>query len=293
VRHGTRRSYFGFFDCADDVEAAQLLLGAAEEWGRTHGATEIAGNFNLTAMQQLGIVTAGFESAPYSDMVYNPPWIPRLLEAAGYTPFFPMSTHELHLNGFDPVRLRGPRQQALLARSDLRWQPLTRRHLHRDLSDARQLLNASFDPNPMFVPVSEEEFRFQAADLMWIVDERLACVVRDRANPIGVVVCIPDVNPFLRTVRSRLGPLSLFHFLRHRWAVRRAVILYWAVRPDRQSEGYTGAMLWHVLSALRAAGYHSVGLTWIADVNGPSLRQVEKLGARRLHRLHLFGKQLA
>ena len=35
------------------------------------------------------------------------------------------------------------------------------------------------------------------------------------------------------------------------------------------------------------------GGTWIADINGPSLRQAEKAGAKPLHKLHLFAKSLA
>ena len=33
-RHGWRRAQFGFFDCADDPEAAALLLGAAQDFAR-------------------------------------------------------------------------------------------------------------------------------------------------------------------------------------------------------------------------------------------------------------------
>ena len=290
--HGLQRSCFGFFDCVDDFEVAQSLLGAVEEWGPRRGALEIAGNFNLTAMQQLGVVTDGFDGTPFSDMEYNPPWIPAQLERAGYQRFFPMTTFHLPLDGFDASCLLGHRQRELLQRSELTWTPITRRYLQRDLGDARELLNASFAQNPMFVPVTEEEFAFQAKDLTWIVDERLARVVREGNAPIGVVLCIPDLNPFLRDTGSRFGPLTPVQFLRHRWAPRRAVILYWAVRPGQQNRGFTGALLYHTLTALQQAGYREVGFTWIADVNGPSLRQVEKSGARRLHRLHLFRKVL-
>lgn len=51
-------------------------------------------------------------------------------------------------------------------------------------------------------------------------------------------------------------------------------------------------MLHRVTTALKAAGYATLGITWIADVNGASLRQMERLGARRLHRLHLFTKRV-
>src|SRR5262245_33775422 len=80
-RHRMRLSFFGYFDCADDPEAARLLLGAAEAFGRAQGCDEIAGNFNLTAMQQCGVVTDGFENRPYTDQIYNPPHVPKLLES--------------------------------------------------------------------------------------------------------------------------------------------------------------------------------------------------------------------
>src|SRR5580765_5163251 len=87
-RHGWNRSCFGYFDCADDPEAAKLLLDAAEGWGRARGHDEIWGNFNLTAMAPAGVITEGFQEPPYSDQIWNPPHIPRLLEQCGYVPEF-------------------------------------------------------------------------------------------------------------------------------------------------------------------------------------------------------------
>src|SRR5215831_15250556 len=83
--HGWNRSSFGYFDCIDDPEVAARLLDAAERWGRERGHDAIWGNFNLTAMAPAGVVTEGFDEPPYSDQLWNPPHIPRLLEGAGYT----------------------------------------------------------------------------------------------------------------------------------------------------------------------------------------------------------------
>ena len=74
---------------------------------------------------------------------------------------------------------------------------------------------------------------------------------------------------------------------------RRAVIIFYSVSPSHQNRGLNGAMLHKVTVALKAAGYESLAITWIADVNGASLRQMEKLGARTLRRLHLYRKSLA
>lgn len=292
-RHGTQRSGFGFFDCADDAEAARLLLDRAQAFGREQGATEIAGSFNLTAMQQMGVMTEGFENAPFTDQVYGPPHVPRLLAEHGFEPFFPMSTFEVDLARLDPAALLRDRERALLADPGLTWETLRRRSFAVQARGVRQVLNEAFDPNPFFVPLTEEEFHFQTGEMMWIVDERISCLVREGERTVGTVVCIPDLNPFLRATGSRLGPLTPWHFLRSRWRRKRAVIIFYAVSPSHQGRGLNGAMLHRVTSALKAAGYERLGITWIADVNLASLRQVERLGARRLHRLHLFRKAIA
>jgi hypothetical protein len=291
ARHGTRRAQFGFFDCGDDPEVAGALLGAAEDWAQAGGCAEIAGNFNLTAMQMTGVLTGGFDARPYTDMMWTPPHLPGLLAAHGYAPHFPMMTCEIALAGFHPVRLLGPKQRAILADPDFTWQPITRRSFAERMEDARRVLNSGFDGNPMFVPLTREEFDFQAGEMSWIMDWRLPVIVHHGGRPVGTLICIPDMNPFVRATRARIGLATPWHYLKHRLRRRRAVIVLYSVDPHFQNRGLNGAMLYRVAVALKAAGYESVGGTWIADVNGASLRQAEKIGAEPLHRLHLYQKR--
>ena len=109
--HGWQRGYFGYFDCADDPEAASALLEAAEGWVRARGLTQIMGNFNLTAMQQVGVMTEGFDQPPYTDQVWSPPHIARLLAENGYAPEFGMTTFAVDL-ATAPLPDIGPKQQA-------------------------------------------------------------------------------------------------------------------------------------------------------------------------------------
>jgi hypothetical protein len=288
-RHGTRRAQFGFFDCADDGEAAAALLGAAQGLARDHDCEELAGNFNLTAMQQAGVVTAGFECRAYTDMIVNPPHIPRLLEANGFERFFPMTTFELDLAEATPPRP----DFAMLERQGYSFAPIRKRDFAERMEEARIVLNDGFADNPMFVPLTEEEFRFQAGEMTAILDPRLSSVLHKDGRPVGVVVCIPDLNGFLRATRSRIGLMTPLHFLHFRLRRRRAVIIFYSVVRDCHSRGLNSAMLARVIAALRDGGYSSLGITWIADRNAASLRQVEKIGGKPLHRLHLFRKAVA
>jgi RimJ/RimL family protein N-acetyltransferase len=292
-RHGLSRAFFGYFDVADDHEAADALLGAAQDFAKLQNCAELAGNFNLTAMQQCGVMTAGFAEQPYTDMVYSPPHINAHLERTGFEPFFPMTTWEIDLGTCDPEIVLTDKAREALISPDYTWMPIDRRGFNARLDDARIVLNDGFDPNPMFVPLSKDEYEFHAKEMILILDPRIAACVHADGKPVGVIVCIPDLNPFMKAVKGEYGLSAPFEFIKQRLNRKRAVIIYYSTAKSHQGKGLNSAMLYRVISRLKRAGYDSLGITWIADVNGASLRQMEKIGARKLHRLHLFRKAIA
>lgn len=288
ARHRTQRAQFGFFDCADDAEAAKTLLDAASEFARQSQQAELVGNFNLTSMQQAGVMTGGSGNRGFTDMVVNPPHIPSLLEANGFVPFFPMTTYEIDLTS--APRLGAP---DLSEADGFRFAPIEKRVFPERMEEARIVLNDGFDQNPMFVPLTAEEFAFQAGEMTSILDPRLSSVLMHQDRPIGTVICIPDLNGFLTATRSRIGIMTPFHYLRFRLSRRRAVIIFYSVVRDWHGRGIMPAMLNRTIHALKDAGYEKLGVTWIADENAASLRQMQRLKAQPLHRLHLFRKALA
>lgn len=293
VLHGSKQACFGFFDCADDLEAAAVLLSAAEAWARSKGMARLTGNFNLTAMQQAGVVTHGFEHAPFTDQIWNPPHVPDLLEQLGYRRHFPMTTFERQfVQGSAPQALSDGTRQALIEEG-FSFAPITRKTIDDRLEDARSILNRSFADNPMFVPVTAKEFMFQAKDMKWIMDPRISKVVHYEGKPAGAVIAIPDLNPLLKSVQSRFGLSAPYHYLRYRAGRTRAVVIFQGVMPEFQRRSVNPLMLSEMTKDMIVAGYKTVGGTWIADENVASLRQAEKSGAKPLHRLHLFTKYLA
>lgn len=286
ARFGWSRAQFGFFDCADDPQAGRMLLDAAEGFAREQGMAELVGNFNLTAMQQCGVVTGGFDETAYSDMMVGPPWLPHLLAANGFATFFPMTTFEIDL------------ARAVPAASDLdprrySFAPIRKATFPERMEEARLLLNDGFNENPMFVPLTQAEFEFQAGELSTILDPRLSSVLNRDGQPVGVVIAIPDLNGFLKATRSRIGFATPWHYLRYRMRRKRAVIIFYSVARAAQGQGIMSAMVAETLQRARLAGYQTVGVTWIADQNPASLRQVEKMSGRRLQKLHLFRKDIA
>jgi GNAT superfamily N-acetyltransferase len=291
-RHGLRRGCFGFFDCCDRLDVAALLLEAAESLAREHGCNELLGNVNLTAMQQMGVMTEGFARLPYIDQVYSPPWLPGLLERCGYRPEFGMTTFELRLAEARTDALHQAAEAATVRQRNVRLLPVRWWQFRQQMRDTCDILNAGFAQNPLFVPLTHAEFWFQAGEMLWIMDRHISLIAEVDGQPAAVVVCIPDLNPLLRATGSRLHWTTPWHYLRHRLRRDRAVVIFYSVVPSAQGQGLNSLLLHELLQRLKQRGYRSLGVTWIGDSNHASLRQMHKIGAEPLHRLHLFRKPL-
>ena len=290
--HNKKIGYFGFFDCEDDFEVASKLLLSAEQWCLSKGMTEIQGNFNLTAMQQVGVMTEGFDNPVYTDQVYSPPHISEFLKKFGYESFFPMTTFELDLTKFDPNQLLTDKVQNLLSNSDFQARNIKKKGFLKQIEEVRLVLNDGFQENPMFVPLTSEEFLFQAKDMMWIIDEDLSYTMYKNDKAVGTVVCIPNLNPFLKDTDSKIKLSTPYHYLKHKKQNKSAVIIFYSVNREFHGLGINPALLYKMTVSLKNKGYAKLGFTWIADVNKASLKQVEKLGGRQLHKLKLFKKEL-
>jgi hypothetical protein len=287
-----KKSYFGYFDVENNVETARALLSKAEEFGRRHSCTEVVGNFNLTAMQKAGVLTEFYIHEQYTDQIVNPLYLPELLKSCGYAAFFPMQTFEMDLPSFNVEQLLGPKQKELLKSTEYTFEHLNKKNVDECLETMRLCLNDGMASNPWYVPMNKEEIDFQAKDLMLVIDEKISIFARHKGKPIGAYIAIPNLNPFLRNIRSRYGLTTPYYFLKHNLTCDSVISIIYSVFREYHDIGVNGVMLYLALKNMKERGYKKMGGTWIADDNKVSLRQVEKLGGRPMHRLHLFKKDL-
>ena len=118
------------------------------------------------------------------------------------------------------------------------------------MNDALRILNEGFAENPMFVPLTRDEFMFQAQEMMWIVDDRIAMLAYEHGEPAGIIICIPDLNQFIRATGSRLKPSTPLHYVRHIRNRRRALLVFAGVRPEFQRRGLSGALISRPIAAI-------------------------------------------
>jgi GNAT superfamily N-acetyltransferase len=289
VRHGERAAFFGYFEALDDQQTATALVDAAAAFGAERGCTVLRGPFNMTAMQEMGILADGFDAAPAVDETYTAPYYPALLAGAGLRPTFPVTTFRVDdLSAVDPERLLGQRHRDLLASGRVRVRKADMRHFATEIETLRELLNDSFYENPYFVPITHDEFFFQLGPYRRLMDPEISVVVEMDGVPCGFIVTVPDYNPLLKRMGGRLGPRELITFLRGRGRIRDAVLIIMGVQRQLQGQGLMRILQAEHLRALRRRGYRRLTITWVADANEKSLATCRAIGGRPLHRLTLY-----
>ena len=289
--HGEAVGYFGFFECEDDPATAEALLGAAAAFARERGCDRLRGPFNMTAAQEIGIVTRGFEHAPAIDMVYTPAWYPQLIEGAGFQPCLRMKTwRNAEAAGIDPESLLGDAHRRLLAEG-MRVRPIRARHRDADMELVRELVNGAFLGNWSFVPITREEWRLQVGALLPLLDPALVLLAEVHGVPVGVTFAVPDFNAVIRHLDGRLVHPGALRLLR-RPAADDAVVILFAVRKQYQGLGVSRVLNAELIRALKRGGYRGLAITWVASENAASRAQAETLGMQPLHELAMYERRL-
>lgn len=289
VRHGERAAFFGFFECQDDRATAAALFRAAADYGAQHGCSVLRGPFNMTAMQEMGLLQEGFADSPAVDETYSAPYYPALLAAVGLERTFPVTTFRLDdVATVDPDALLRAPHRALLDGGHLHIRAADFRHFDREIELLRELLNDSFYDNPYFVPISCEEFHFQIGPYRRLMDPGLCLVAELDHVPCGFIVAVPDFNPLLKRMAGSAGPRALTSFLMGRRHVHAASLLIMGVQRQLQGQGIMRVLQAEFLRALQRRRYRRLTITWIAGDNEKSLATVRAIGARSLHHLSLY-----
>lgn len=291
---GDGAGFFGFFDVADDAEAASALLDAAANALRDTGYHRMRGPTNPSLHDTATVLVDGFDQRPTLMMPYHPPHTARLLREAGFREAVSLSAWHAAWRHLDRDRLHRGAEIARRRRPGLAARSASAEHWGRDAAVLRDLYPRVFADTPHFVPLSDAEFDHMAEAMRPILDPRLVTIVEDEGEPVGFALGLPDANEVLQHNRSgRLVPGALSLVLRAHFApsrLFRTVLL--GVIPEVRRSGTEAFLIHEVIERGRLAGYDASELGWVMDSNTVLVNQMAKFGAVRVKRYALFERDL-
>ncbi len=220
-RNGEKTAFFYLFECEDDPAAAESLFSAAFEWARRRGLERMVGPHGFTALDGLGLLVTGFEHRPAFGLPYNLPYYPALVEAQGFG-----KKDDIVSGYLDPKLELPPRIHELAGRIQERRglriaRFRTRRELQRAVAHLKELYNGALAGMEGASPISDEEIKALADQMLWFADPSLIKIVMkaddghaEAEKPVGFLLAYPDISAALQRTRGRLFPFGWVTLLR-------------------------------------------------------------------------------
>ncbi len=293
--HHTRHGFFGFFECEKDPEAAQALIGAAEQWLRERGYERIIGPMNFTTNQDTpGFLIEGAERPSYLMNPHTMPYYPDFFTAAGYETEQRLLSWVLTEPPDLPPEFRAMEEKLFQRYGDrLVVRHIDLKHLRRDVDIMLAVFNDAWKENWGYVPMTGREITAMADELKLIADPRITYIVEKDGEAVSFMVGIPNINQLLLDNRSgTLFSRAFFRLLFRRRTITQFRVLLMGVLKKYRLLGLDTVMYHRLFRDAVAAGYREVEMSWILENNTPMNQALARMGARIFQKYLIMGKDI-
>jgi len=293
--HQDRVGFFGFFECANDPEAAAALFGAAEGWLRRRGLTSIRGPMNPSTNQDCGLLVDGFDQHPQFLTSWNPSYYESLVRGASLAPVKDLLGYWLDYG--NPSYVMPPRLEVLARRAaekaNLGFRDLEPKHFWKEVELVWEIYNSAWERNWGFVPMSRDEFLHMAKSLKPLLIPQFAFVAEIAGEPAGFMLCVPDFNlVFKRITNGRLLPTGLFRILFGKSALRTGRIIALGIKEQFRTRSLLPLFLHEAVRRAIAFGSPGAEASWVLEENQQMRQPIEAIGGRVYRRWRIFERPI-
>jgi GNAT superfamily N-acetyltransferase len=293
--HQSNVGSFGMFESIDDQRVGNALFDAAVNWLRQLGREEIMGPIDYSTNYVCGLLIDGFQFPPMVLTSHNPPYYGGLIEGWGFE-----KAMDLYAWWFaNPAEAANRLRQ--LAGALKKRRGVTLRHGNlRDIAGEgrrlREIYNQAWQNNWGFVPFTEKEFEFMTHELKPILVPELVWLAEIQGEPVGFILCVPDINVALRKINGRLTtfglPIGLAKLLYYKGRLKTVRLVALGVVPKYRRHGIAEMLVLHIIEeAMIKRGF--IGeCSLILENNRMMNRFLETIGAEKYKTYRIYSRRL-
>ncbi|HEV2804084.1 MAG TPA: GNAT family N-acetyltransferase [Chthoniobacterales bacterium] len=288
--------FFGMFESIDDLEVANALLEAATDWLRQKGRDQIIGPIDYSIFYLCGVLIEGFEFPPMVLTAYNPPYYRELIERAGFE-------KEIDLYGWwlaDPTeavtRLRrlagalGKRREITLRAGNLR-------DIRGESRKLLQIYDQAWKDNWGFVQFTEREFEFMTHELKPVLLPDLIWLAEIKGQPVGFILCVPDINVALKKINGRLTtfglPIGLAKLLFYKSRFKTVRLVALGIVPKYRRHGVAELLVLRTIEEAMIKRGCQGEASLILENNTMMNRFMEAIGAEKYKTYRIYRRRIA
>lgn len=297
AKYADATGHFALLEAIDERPVFSALLEVAEDWLRARGMSRIAGPFNLSTNEEVGMLVDGFGAPPMVMMGHARPYYARHMAALGYLKEKDVFAYRRTLDD-TPLDRRMPQFREIAAGAGVTFRSATRASLARDTAALLALYNDAWAGNWGALPMTHLELAASEKNMKPIVDPRGFSIAERNGAIIAVLIALPNLNEAIAGLGGRLFP---FGWARMLWrlrvrGVRTARIPIAGLARKLHGTPLAAAVLPVLLDRLRETGRH-LGLdhfeaSWVLEDNRALIRFAEAAEFDRYKTYRVFAKPL-
>jgi len=265
-----------------------VLFKAAIDWARSRGLNEIVGPKGFSPLNGLGMLVRGFEHRPALGIPYNLEYYPDFVERLGF------KTDREVVSGYLGRQHELPEKVALIAEKlQKRWGFKVKRFNSR--SDLRKMLpflkglyNGSLVGTSGNAPLTDEEVKEMADQILWFSDPGLIKILYKDDQPVGFLMAYPDISAAIQKTIGRLWPFGWLSILREFRRTEWININGAGIVAEYRGMGGTALLFNEMAQSVKNGRYQHADLVQIGTENEKMQREVSEIGIDfyKAHRIY-------
>jgi hypothetical protein len=281
-------AFFYLFECVDDLSISQALFSAGFAWAQQRGLNKITGPKGFTALDGMGLLVKGFEHRPAFGIPYNPSYYPALIEAAGFETIGDI------VSGYLDARIQFPDKihqisELVQKRRGLRIARYTvRRDLRSLVPKLQKLYNDTLVGTSGNAPLTGEEAKAMADQLLWFADPRLIKIIMKNDEPVGFLFAYPDISAAVQRIKGHVFPIGWIYMLLELHRTKWVNINGAGIIEKYRGLGGTAILFSEMFKSVRDGGFRHADVVQIGVENENMQRELRDLGIDfyKTHRMY-------
>lgn len=286
--HNIPTGFFGYFECVNDSDCAEMLFSAVKSWLKENNMTTMLGPTNPSTNDEMGFLLEGYDSPPYLMMPYNPSYYHTLCIKNRLNKAKDLYAYYQHKETLPIERLKTLVEKVKKRVPGLLVRKLNMKDFNNEIKLALKIYNSAWEKNWGFVPWTEEEFYSQCERLKPLILPDTTLIAFVDSAPVGIIVGVPNYNEVLKRLNGKLGPIGLIKFLYYKNKINSLRILIMGMIKEYRNRGIEGVMYWDMIQNAIKLGFVEGEFSWILEDNVLTCRACEMLGSKLYKKYRIY-----
>lgn len=265
--HNDKVGFFGFFECINDQQVANVLFDTAKAWLKGKGLTEMRGPANPSSNDEYGMLIEGFDDEPRLLMTYNPTYYLTLCDNYGFKKAKDLYAYKLESDKVLSSEKLKRVAEIARQRSRIKISQLNMKNFKSELDKVKFVYNKAWAPNYGFIPMTDEEIDWMANDLKPLVEPSLVLFGEIDNQLIGFALVMLDYNFIFKKMNGKLFPFGFIKLLTQKKKIPWSRIITLGVIPEFQKKGLDAVFYWEIVNRARKIGILLGEASWILEDN--------------------------